>query len=231
MKENLQKKTPKIKNLILKNIPSKGNEVVVAFSGGADSSCLVHLCVRKGCKVTLAHYVHSKDGTTQEEIDHVDNLAKRLNLPVIRGYQEETNSKAGGLQEIWRKGRYEFLKSLVKNDRSVLVGTNLDDSTETYVFSSLRGASKVIHYEFCYGVYRPLISVRRSDIIHYLTDIGEFWFEDPSNKDTDKHDRNYVRHNLMPNVLRINPGIHSMVDRIRKGSSPSGSSFSSDEGW
>ena len=86
----------------------------------------------------------------------------------------------------------------------------MDDCVETWVWSSMHGTGKIIPYSRNNRVLRPFRMTRKRDL--------ELWADlknvphivDDSNKDT-CYTRNYIRHTMMSNVLRINPGIYKTI--------------------
>ena len=111
-------------------------------------------------------------------------------------------------EEHWRNQRYNFLHSL---DFPVITAHNLDDCVETWIFSSMHGAPKVINYSYG-NVIRPFLLVKKSEIVNYAVRHNLSWVEDESNLDI-SYMRNYIRHEIVPRALVVNPGIHKVVAR------------------
>ena len=115
------------------------------------------------------------------------------------------------MEEYWRNERYRFLKGL----GPVITCHHLDDCVETYVWSSLHGTPKVIPLVRD-NVLRPFLTTRKQDFVYWCESHNVPWIEDESNKNT-KYTRNYIRNEMMPHVLKVNPGIHTLVKKIVEG--------------
>tara|TARA_R100001443_G_scaffold97326_1_gene104204 strand:- start:342 stop:602 length:261 start_codon:yes stop_codon:yes gene_type:complete len=76
--------------------------------------------------------------------------------------------------------------------------------------SSLHGTAKLIPYQRGEKIFRPFLLTEKSKIRDYALRHKLDWIEDPSNENV-THKRNYVRHVMMPHVLKINPGIKKVV--------------------
>jgi tRNA(Ile)-lysidine synthase len=63
------------------------------------------------------------------------------------------------------------------------------------------------------NVLRPFLTTRKSEFIRWCIHHNVPWIEDHSNMDT-KYTRNYIRNEMMPHVLKVNPGIHTLVKKI-----------------
>ena len=109
-------------------------------------------------------------------------------------------------EEHWRNERYRILNSL---DGEVIVAHHLNDVVETWVHSSLHGQSKLIPYSHG-NVIRPFLATPKAEMVKWCKSHDIEWIEDYTNADTN-HQRNYIRHTMMPHVLKINPGIGGML--------------------
>ena len=86
----------------------------------------------------------------------------------------------------------------------------MDDVVETWLMTSFHGEGRLIPYKRGKNIYRPFLTTRRKEIEKYATNRDLSWIEDPSNKNT-VFMRNYVRHQVMPHVLKVNPGIRKTI--------------------
>lgn len=112
-------------------------------------------------------------------------------------------------QQFWRDHRYKILDSVSGGNLPVLLGHQLNDVVETWIFTSLHGNGKLIpSHRDQYS--RPLILNSRTEILKYAEENRVPWFECPSNQDT-KYKRNSIRHELMPHALDVNPDLHGMI--------------------
>jgi len=86
---------------------------------------------------------------------------------------------------------------------------HLDDCVETWVWSSMHGTGKIIPYRRN-GVIRPFRTTRKRQLELWAAMHNVPYLEDDSNADV-CYTRNYIRHEMMPHVLRVNPGIHKTI--------------------
>jgi tRNA(Ile)-lysidine synthase len=188
---------------LLVPLPKK---VTVACSGGVDSMAVVDFLKRKH-DVTLA-YFHHRTTHGEHAMEFVAKYATENNMSMLFGSCRSEKSNEESMEEYWRRERYDFLKDL----GPVITCHHLDDCVETYVWSSLHGTPKVIPM-IRNNVLRPFLTTRKSEFVSWCERHNVPWIEDHSNKDT-KYTRNYIRNKMMPHILRVNPGIHSLVKKI-----------------
>lgn len=184
---------------------------VLACSGGVDSMAIADFYSRGNKNFLLAYFNH---GTIQSKFMQrvVEDFAKERNIEYKIGYLSNTKPKGESPEEFWRKERYGWLESL---GLPVITCHHLDDVVETWIFSSLNGNPKLISGNVVINgtqVIRPFILNRKSELVKWCVDRKIYWLEDDSNKDT-KYPRNRIRHNLMPEILKVSPGIHNMLKR------------------
>lgn len=109
-------------------------------------------------------------------------------------------------EEYWRIQRYEWFHSF---DHPVITCHHLDDCVETWIWSSLHGEGKIIPYANR-NVIRPFRLNRKSVFTNWARNKSVPWIEDESNNDT-KYMRNFIRHEIMPKTLVVNPGLHKVI--------------------
>jgi tRNA(Ile)-lysidine synthase len=91
----------------------------------------------------------------------------------------------------------------------VVTAHHLDDAVETWVFTSLHGESRLIPYSRG-NVIRPFLLTPKSELVSWCERRGLAWSEDPSNTDT-AYMRNLIRHKILPEALKVNPGLRTVV--------------------
>lgn len=181
-------------------------EITIACSGGVDSMAVVDFLKRKH-DVTIAHFNHGTEHG-KKAVDFVAKYCAENNIPMLYGKCRSEKCNTESQEEYWRRERYDFLKDL----GPVITCHHLDDCVETYIWSSLHGTSKVIPM-IRKNVLRPFLTTPKSEFVHWCMRHNVPWIEDTSNKDT-KYTRNYIRNEMMPHVLKVNPGIHTLVKKI-----------------
>jgi tRNA(Ile)-lysidine synthase len=193
-----------------------GSRVLAAVSGGPDSVCLVHLLRDLGLELAgIAHFNHQLRGQESEDDQRfVARLAQALHLPF---YCEISAVPAGNLEQNARRARREFFRRLISEGKAdrVALGHTRDDQAETVLFRILRGAGPTglagILPVSAEGLIRPLIDVRREDVLAYLRDRDIPWREDSSNVSL-AFARNRIRHELLPRLQQtFNP---QLVDAL-----------------
>jgi tRNA(Ile)-lysidine synthase len=182
-------------------------EVHVACSGGVDSMAVVDF-LRNNHDVTVCFFNH---GTKTSKVagKFVANYCAENDLPMIYGTPENRSVhviKGRSREEYWREQRYKFLHGI---NAEVITAHHLDDCVETWVWSSMHGTGKIIPYRNN-NVIRPFRGTRKRDFELWCDLKNVQHVEDDTNADT-CYTRNYIRHEMMPHVLRVNPGIHKTI--------------------
>lgn len=170
---------------------------------------IVHYLMKKRRTFTVMHYIHAESEVAQSEYDFVSNFCVTNEIPLLVGKQEISRPKGMSREEFWRHGRYEFFR---KFGGMVLAGHNLDDALEWYLFSSFQGLGKFMSYDNG-NVIRPLLVTKKSDIVEYARVNNIPHFHDWTNDDVTVASRNRIRHNIVPEALKVNPGLYTTVKR------------------
>jgi len=161
-----------------------------------------------GRDLQLAFFHHGTQASDEAE-SFVSNFARdrRLSLRVGRIQRAET-PRGLSQEEHWREERYSFLHSI---EGPVVTCHHLDDAVETWIFTSLHGVPRLIPSTRG-NVVRPFLVTPKSDILSWASRRGLTWAEDPSNADT-KHSRNLIRHVIVPQALKVNPGLRKVIKK------------------
>jgi tRNA(Ile)-lysidine synthase len=182
-----------------------GTRVIAAVSGGPDSVCLLHILRDLGCRlVGVAHVNHQLRGAaSDEDARFVAGLAQRFALPfhsIAAPVPPE-----GNLEQSARRARRRFFRDLIAQglaDR-IALGHTRDDQAETVLFRILRGSGITglagILPITAEGLIRPLLDIRRADVLTYLREHSIPWRDDASNTDP-AFARNRIRHTLLPQL-------------------------------
>jgi tRNA(Ile)-lysidine synthase len=202
----------------------RGDCVVVAVSGGADSVALLYLLWELrhslGIDLQVAHLDHGLRGQSSgQDARYVRRLAGRLDLPITVERAEIPARPEGGLEEAARRVRYDFLHRVAARQRAqrIATGHTADDQAETVLMRLIRGAGS----EGLGGIppvrgviVRPLIQVRREQIMKYLKRHRLRPRQDRTNRQLHLV-RNRVRWELIPLLKRsYNPNIVGTLNRI-----------------
>lgn len=186
---------------IQRTIPRK---VGVAVSGGLDSMAVLHFLSRNH-DVTAYHFNHDTDHGQRAD-EFVANYCFDHKINLQRGLLQKDKPKDKSMEEHWRHERYDWLHSF---DETIVAAHHLDDCVETYVFKMLHGTEGIIPYNY-FNVIRPFRLTARVELEKYASKHRVPYLKDPSNDNT-MYIRNYIRHELMPKMLTVNPGLHKVV--------------------
>jgi tRNA(Ile)-lysidine synthase len=224
--------------------------LLVAVSGGPDSVCLLHLldkCNQKSqneSELHIAHLNHQLRGQAADEDEaFVEQLTKKLGLPFHRmklDITQRAQHQKKGIEETAREVRYAFFAELCQQFKldAVVTGHTLDDQAETIVMHFVRGTglsglSGMQVYEQLPPytkegtkgiVVRPLLSFTREKIMEYLTTNNITYRLDHTNQDTN-FTRNYIRYEIIPKLLTLNPNLHATLARNAELSSSTNAYF------
>ena len=188
---------------IIKKIPKK---VTIACSGGVDSMVIVDFLKKGKRDISLAYFNHDTVHGKEAEV-FVSEFAEKNSLPLLIG---RTSSLKGrrSMEEFWRDERYKFLNRI--NSEFIITCHHLEDCLETWVMSSCHGNSKLIPYQRGEKIFRPFLMTNKTTINEYAKRNDISWIEDPSNSSL-VHVRNHVRHKVIPQLSKVNPGIRTTI--------------------
>jgi tRNA(Ile)-lysidine synthase len=192
-----------------RGLVSRGDHVLVACSGGPDSTALVHVLHRLrtelGVTLCVASIDHGLRPESAAEVEQVSALASDLELPFY-GARVEVTRQGPSIQGRARELRYRALHEIARTQGAtrVAVGHSQDDQAETVLARILRGTGirglGGIEPRRADGVIRPLLDCRRSDLRDYVLDRGLPFIDDPSNHQRD-FERVRIRHEVLPVLL------------------------------
>ncbi len=203
----------------------KGDGVLVACSGGADSVALLHLLAswREELALTLhvCHLDHGLRGVeSRQDAEFVAHLAGRLQLPcTIRQEDVAALARREGLniQEAGRLARYSFFTETASQHglTAIATGHHADDQAETVLLHLIRGTGPggLGGMAPRMGMLiRPLLEVTRAEIEAYCHQHGLDYRTDPSNFKTD-YLRNRLRLQVIPLLREINPQVVRAINQ------------------
>lgn len=204
---------------------------LAAVSGGIDSVVLCELCKQNGIQFEIAH---CNFGLREEESDRDENfvrsLGEKYGVEVFvkkfdtGGYE---NEKKISIQEAARELRYDWFVQL-KKERSfsfTLLAHHADDNIETLLMNFFRGTGlqgltampeENLDEKF---FLRPLLGVRRKEILEFAKRNNLKWVEDSSNASS-KYTRNFFRNELLPAIQKVFPqaeeNLLDNIDRFKR---------------
>lgn len=162
-------------------------------------------------EITALHYNHNTPHSDQAE-QVVKQYCENKQIDLLVGHLQEDPPVGDSKEEFWRKSRYDFFESVAKTpayDLPIITCHHLDDVVETWIFTSMHGKPQLIPSRR--GRFlRPFLGTRKAILEDWCDRKSVPYVVDPSNVDV-KFMRNYIRHEIVPRVLRINPGIHKVL--------------------
>ncbi|MFW0888085.1 UNVERIFIED_CONTAM: tRNA lysidine(34) synthetase TilS [Pseudomonas sp. JL1] len=179
----------------------------IAFSGGLDSTVLLHLLASLSKNEALpplraVHVHHGLQAVADAWPDHCRSVCKALGVPL-----EVVNVQVpagASVERAAREARYAAFVALLHSNEVLLTGQHRDDQAETLLFRLLRGAGvrglSAMPRQRPLGqgyLLRPLLDVSRAELQAYATQQGLNWIEDPSNDDH-RYARNFLRQRVFP---------------------------------
>lgn len=199
----------------------KARRVVVAFSGGPDSVCLLDVLYRlyhteiELCLVYINHGLRPVRVLQREE-RMAENYAHDCDIPYQVITVKVSRGKTG-LEAAARQARYAALHTYMREvgaDR-IALGHNLDDVIETFFMNLVRGSGtrglQAIP-PVRSSVIRPLIDVRKRAVLAYVKKRKLSYSMDATNM-LPEFRRNMLRHRIIPQLLKINPELHAAIQR------------------
>lgn len=185
--------------------------ILIALSGGPDSVALTSAIVARReqarQQLAAAHLNHHLRGAESDRDEvFVRELCARLGISLHVGHAE-LGADSANLEERARDARYLFLNRIADETgaRYIAVAHHADDQAETVMMRLIRGTG----LDGLAGmaergpgrIVRPMLSIRRDEIICYLESIGALFVRDSSNLSLDRT-RNRIRTTLIPAVDR-----------------------------
>ncbi|XOV79118.1 MAG: tRNA lysidine(34) synthetase TilS [Aestuariibacter sp.] len=197
-----------VKGRILSQVSASTRRLVIAYSGGVDSTVLLHLCSvfqsELPCKIHAIYIHHGLSDSADAWQAHCQDFAQHLDT-TFEACRVCVSAAKKGIEAAAREARYGKLAEVTDEHDLILLGQHDDDQVETFLLQLLRGsgpdglvampAFKRDKHGRCY--LRPLLGVSRQTIENYANEMGLIWVEDESNASL-QFDRNYLRHQVVP---------------------------------
>lgn len=199
--------------------------LAVAYSGGADSSALLHLCARRWPgQVFAIHVHHGLQAAADGFVQHCQHVCAGLGVPLALAYVDARPQAGQSPEDAARQHRY---RALVEQARygfaqpaaSMALAQHADDQVETLLLALSRGAGvaglAAMPAQWQRGGldwHRPLLAVAGQALRDWLVAQQLTWVEDPTNLQMD-YTRNRIRQQLLPVLEQLFPQFRSTFAR------------------
>lgn len=203
---------------ILKEHDLQSKKILIAFSGGVDSTALVRVLskIHKPTLLGLCYFHHGDDSNREyREKAQVftEKFAKKIGLP----YFTIKTSELAKSEAQYRELRYEALDKLMKQEGFTVLATghHSDDLLETRLLRLIRGTGaqgmQAMHI-YKAPLFRPFLEVGKSELKKYLRAEKIRAFEDPSNESLDPL-RNWIRQDWLKALEKKSRGVTRSLSR------------------
>ena len=191
-----------------RSVPTQGGAVVVGFSGGMDSTVLLHLLAndtairREGLRALHVH--HGLQAGADAWAGHCDQACMALGVPLTLVRVRVDRDSGLGPEGAARAARHRAFAQALGDGEILALAHHRDDQAETFLLRALRGSgvdglAAMRHWRRYAGgwLWRPLLAQPRVALHAYARAHGLHWVEDPGNAGSDP-DRNFLRHQVLP---------------------------------
>ena len=210
--------------------------LLIAFSGGPDSSALLLACValrdRSGMRFSAAHFNHRLRGAESDrDADHAGAVCRLYGVECVLGSGDtlaRSRETGRSLEAAARELRYAFLADTASatGAQAVATGHTMDDQAETALLNITRGTGlrglsgmrSAVHLPIAsraesLRVVRPMLGLRKRDAAEFCRQHGLTPQLDHSNEDT-RFPRNKLRRDIVPDLETINPNVVEAISRL-----------------
>ncbi|PIJ49849.1 tRNA lysidine(34) synthetase TilS [Erwinia sp. OLTSP20] len=200
------------------------HHLLLAFSGGLDSTVLLHRLVmlreqQPELQLRAVHIHHGLSRHADQWAGHCQLICQQwqVDCEVIRVKLDAASEQ--GIEGAARLARYHALRQLQQPDELLLTAQHLNDQCETFLLALKRGsgpaglaAMPAFRCQQQHAHARPLLQETRSELARWAQDYQLSWIEDESNQDC-RYDRNFLRRQIIPQLEVRWPHFSAMAAR------------------
>ncbi len=196
----------------------------IGFSGGLDSTVLLHLAAgltgaQSAAAIRAVHVNHGLQREAADWVSHCERQCERLGISLQVVHAPVRRARGESLEAAAREARYRAFTSVLADGDLLLLAHHQRDQLETFLLQALRGAGPegLAAMPACAALgpgflMRPLLECDRTTLRRYAGSHGLRWVDDPSNASA-APDRNYLRLELLPRLEARWPSAASTVAR------------------
>lgn len=195
--------------------------ILVGYSGGADSTALLHLLHSLGYDIVAAHLHHGMRSEANHELEKCTDFCDSLGIPIVTGRADIPGMSEKlkiSIEEAGRHARYTFFRQSAHQTNCTLIATGhtQNDHAETILLNLARGTGLAglagIHSNRD-DIIRPLLPFTRQETRSYCEKNALWFHDDPGNFNED-FSRVRIRHKILPEFQIINSAFPSAVSRL-----------------
>ncbi|VFP80333.1 tRNA lysidine(34) synthetase TilS [Candidatus Erwinia haradaeae] len=208
----------------LKNLLINEHAIIIAYSGGLDSTVLLHHLVQLKkenpfFKFKAIHIHHGLHDLADSWATHCKIQCDIWEVPLIIQKVQVKNQKYKGIEATARQIRYQALYKNMQPNETLLTAQHQDDQTETFILALKRGSGPTglasmtqIKLHGRHRHIRPFLNKSQLEIKEWAIKNTLSWVTDPSNQDI-RYDRNFLRSKIIPLLNKRWPYFSRTVSR------------------
>jgi tRNA(Ile)-lysidine synthase len=207
----------------LEAVAASPSRYIVAFSGGLDSTVLLHALATLRAELDIPllaiHVDHGLHEESEGWSEHCRDTAEQLDVDYLSLSAEVQLESGKGPEASARDARYNALHAELRRNDWLMSAHHCEDQAETLLLNLIRGSGPMgiagigVIRRFGPGwLARPLLDTSRQEMQAYASREGLEWIEDPSNVDR-RFDRNFLRHDILPRLGARWPDIAARLQR------------------
>lgn len=198
---------------------------LVAVSGGPDSVALLHAMCELKCNCAVAHCnFHLRGDESDADAELVRKLAVKYGVTFYGvdfdtiGFAQEQHLS---IEMAARKLRYDWFDEIAKeyNFDYIAIAHNANDTIETFFLNLIRGTGirgLCGIPEKRDNIIRPMMNVSRGEVMDFIEQNSLEYHIDKTNNDV-AYTRNYIRHNILPQFVNLNPSfVNTMLSNLKR---------------
>ncbi|MEE7532901.1 tRNA lysidine(34) synthetase TilS [Klebsiella huaxiensis] len=183
-------------------------QFLLAFSGGLDSTVLLHRLVRwreqdPTIQLRAIHIHHGLSANADGWVAHCQQVCQQWQVPLLVE-RVVLGDEGLGIEAHARQARYQAFRMALLPGEALVTAQHLDDQCETFLLALKRGSGptglSAMSGESNFAgtkLLRPLLNERRESLYQWAMTHQLTWIEDESNQD-DAYDRNFLRLRIVP---------------------------------